>query len=44
MSETPVEYEKAAPKLGAETQFVLVQVLGLNETEIEKLRSGKIIG
>jgi crotonobetainyl-CoA:carnitine CoA-transferase CaiB-like acyl-CoA transferase len=43
-SETPVEYEKAPPKLGDGTNSVLGQVLGLTEAEIANLKDSGVIG
>lgn len=43
-SQTPVEYEKAPPKLGDGTNFVLGQVLGLTEVEIARLKDSGVIG
>jgi crotonobetainyl-CoA:carnitine CoA-transferase CaiB-like acyl-CoA transferase len=43
-SQTPVEYEKAPPKLGDGTSSVLGQVLGLTEAEIAKLKDSGVIG
>jgi crotonobetainyl-CoA:carnitine CoA-transferase CaiB-like acyl-CoA transferase len=43
-SQTPVEYEKAPPKLGDGTNSVLGQVLGLNEAEITRLKDSGVIG
>jgi crotonobetainyl-CoA:carnitine CoA-transferase CaiB-like acyl-CoA transferase len=43
-SVTPVEYEKAPPKLGDGTNSVLGQVLGLTEAEIAVLRNSGAIG
>jgi len=43
-SQTPVEYEKAPPKLGDGTRAVLVNVLGLTEAEIKSLSASGVIG
>jgi crotonobetainyl-CoA:carnitine CoA-transferase CaiB-like acyl-CoA transferase len=43
-SETPNVYEKPSPRLGDGTSKVLAGLLGLKETELDGLRSRKIIG
>jgi crotonobetainyl-CoA:carnitine CoA-transferase CaiB-like acyl-CoA transferase len=43
-SETPVDYEKAPPKLGDATTSVLAGVLGLSAAEIDELRTSGAIG
>ena len=43
-SQTPVEYEKAPPKLGDGTEKVLSELLGLQDEEIRKLRQSGTIG
>ena len=43
-SATPVEYAKAAPRLGDATEDVLGRVLGLTGEEISKLRDSASIG
>ena len=43
-SESPVEYGRAAPALGADTQEVLSGVLGLSEETIAALRAKGIAG
>lgn len=43
LSATPVEYRKAPPLVGEDTDAVLAQLLGLSATEIEGLRSRKVI-
>jgi crotonobetainyl-CoA:carnitine CoA-transferase CaiB-like acyl-CoA transferase len=43
-SQTPVEYEKAPPKLGDGTNSVLGQLLGLAEVEIARLKDSGVIG
>ena len=43
-SATPVEYEKAPPKLGDGTDSVLRQVLGFTEAEIARLEDSGAIG
>jgi crotonobetainyl-CoA:carnitine CoA-transferase CaiB-like acyl-CoA transferase len=43
-SGTPVEYEKAPPKLGDGTNSVLGHVLGLTGTEITRLKDSGVIG
>jgi crotonobetainyl-CoA:carnitine CoA-transferase CaiB-like acyl-CoA transferase len=42
-SETPVDYEKAAPRLGDGTEKVLKEVLGLDAAELAKLRVNGIL-
>ena len=42
MSETPIEYEKAAPRLGGDTDSILREFL--NEQAIIDLRARHIIG
>ena len=43
-SETPVDYDKAPPKLGDGTQSVLIGVLGLSEAAIAELRAHGVVG
>jgi crotonobetainyl-CoA:carnitine CoA-transferase CaiB-like acyl-CoA transferase len=43
-SQTPVEYEKAPPKLGDGTGRVLENLLGMTKTEISGLRKAGTIG
>jgi crotonobetainyl-CoA:carnitine CoA-transferase CaiB-like acyl-CoA transferase len=43
-SQTPVEYEKAPPRLGYGTERVLEDLLGLTEIEISGLRKAGTIG
>jgi len=43
-SDTPVTYRHAPPLLGAHTDEVLRDTLGLSEEEIEGLRAGDVIG
>ena len=43
-SETPVEYEKAPPRLGDGTTAVLTNVLGLTDSEIAALKVSGAIG
>lgn len=43
LSETPVTYRTAPPRLGAQTQEVLTQRLGLSAQDIERLRAAGII-
>ena len=43
-SETPIQYEKAPPRLGDGTEKVLREALGLSEDEIERLRKAGAIG
>jgi crotonobetainyl-CoA:carnitine CoA-transferase CaiB-like acyl-CoA transferase len=42
-SETPVQYEKAPPVLGADSEVILREELGLSDEAIEKLRSSRVI-
>lgn len=43
-SETPIQYGQASPQLGQHTQKVLNEVLGMDDGEIDRLRSEKVIG
>ena len=43
-SETPIQYEKAPPKLGDGTDKVLSERLGLSPEEITRLRKAGVIG
>jgi crotonobetainyl-CoA:carnitine CoA-transferase CaiB-like acyl-CoA transferase len=43
-SQTPVEYEKAPPKLGDGTTRVLSEILGLSGADITRLRASGAIG
>ncbi|MBP9175286.1 MAG: CoA transferase, partial [Rhizobiales bacterium] len=43
-SQTPVEYEKAPPKLGDGTNSVLGKLLGLTDAEIARLKDSGVIG
>ena len=43
-SESPVEYARAAPALGADTGEVLTGVLGLSEVAIAALKAKGIVG
>ena len=43
-SDTPVTYRHTPPLLGAHTDEVLRDTLGLGEAEIEALRAGDVIG
>lgn len=43
-SRTPVSYRKAPPTCGEDTRDVLSQMLALSEEEIERLRTGGVIG
>jgi crotonobetainyl-CoA:carnitine CoA-transferase CaiB-like acyl-CoA transferase len=42
-SETPVDYEKAAPRLGDGTEKVLKEVLGLDHIAFTKLKAASIV-
>ena len=42
-SETTLEYRSAPPVLGQHTDEVLRALLGRSESDIAKLRSGKVI-
>lgn len=44
MTETPIEYTKAAPRLGGDTDQVLNQLLGLTPDQVTKLRSSGVLG
>ncbi len=44
LSATPVAYERAAPKLGADTAKVLGDLLGLGEDDIAGLKGKSVIG
>ncbi len=43
LSATPVEYERAPPLLGAHTDEVLDEILGLDSAEIGRLRDAGVI-
>ncbi len=43
LSATPVEYRNAPPLLGAHTQQILGEVLGLDAVEIERLQLAKVV-
>jgi len=43
-SETPVAYDKAPPALGADTDAVLTDVLGLSAEEQALIRASKVLG
>ena len=43
-SETPVEYDKAPPRLGDGTDKVLMEVLGLDVQVLGQLRADKVVG
>ncbi len=43
MSETPIEYDRAAPKLGTDTSHILQKLLGHSSAEIDKLKKRNII-
>ena len=43
-SRTPLEYERAPPLLGADTEAVLGERLGLDSATLARLRSAGIIG
>ncbi len=43
-SATPLEYTKAPPSLGEDTEFVLRDVLGKSEEQIEQLRERGVFG
>lgn len=42
-SETPIEYHAAPPTLGQHIEYVLRDLLGMNQTDIDRLRQGGII-
>jgi crotonobetainyl-CoA:carnitine CoA-transferase CaiB-like acyl-CoA transferase len=41
MSETPVSYRHAPPRLGQDAEEILEQVLGYNEARIRNLKESK---
>ncbi len=43
LSASPISYDRPPPSLGADTEAVLRAHLGLDETEIERLRQGRAI-
>jgi len=43
LTATPIEYAKGPPRLGADTDAVLREVLGLGEADIAALRAGGVI-
>ncbi|TNE63870.1 MAG: CoA transferase [Alphaproteobacteria bacterium] len=43
-SETPVAYDKAPPALGADTDAVLQELLGLSDAELALVRSSQVLG
>jgi len=43
LSETPVEYRRAPPRLGEHTEEVLQELLGLGESEVRALRERGIV-
>ena len=43
-SETPIQYDKAPPRLGDGTEKVLAETLGLSAEEIARLRKAGAIG
>ena len=44
LSETPVAYRRAPPRLGEHTQEVLTEVLGLDAAACDRLQADKVIG
>jgi len=42
-SETEIEYQKAPPIIGEDTDDVLTRVLGKTSDEVAKLRAGKVV-
>jgi crotonobetainyl-CoA:carnitine CoA-transferase CaiB-like acyl-CoA transferase len=42
-SATPIEYEKAPPRLGESTDQVLADLLGLDRADLARLRGSKAI-
>ncbi|GMG88140.1 CaiB/BaiF CoA transferase family protein [Biformimicrobium ophioploci] len=42
-SETPLQYDKAPPTLGEDTQKILTEVLGMDSAEIEALRARSVV-
>ena len=43
LSQTPPQYERAAPALGEHTHEILRDVLGLSQTDIDQLAAEKVI-
>ncbi len=43
LSETPPVVDRAAPMLGADTEYVLVQILGLSTDEIRELDQAGVL-
>ena len=43
MSETPIEYERAAPTLGNDTAAILRTVLSVTDAELAHLLATKVI-
>jgi crotonobetainyl-CoA:carnitine CoA-transferase CaiB-like acyl-CoA transferase len=43
LSETPVQYRSAPPRLGEHTREVLREVLGLADSDVDRLKSGGVI-
>ena len=44
LSETPIEYDKAAPALGQDTRKVMRQLAGLDDAEIDRLIDAGVLG
>jgi crotonobetainyl-CoA:carnitine CoA-transferase CaiB-like acyl-CoA transferase len=44
LSETPVRYRRAPPRLGQHTDEILRDVLGIGEAEIRSLRAERVLG
>jgi crotonobetainyl-CoA:carnitine CoA-transferase CaiB-like acyl-CoA transferase len=43
LSQTPVQYRKAPPRLGEDTQSVLANILGLTPEDLRSLADAKVI-
>ena len=44
LSETPVRYHRAPPRLGQHADEILREVLGLGDPEIDSLRAERVLG
>jgi len=44
LSETPVRYRRAPPRLGEHADEILREVLGMGDPEIDSLRAGRVLG
>jgi benzylsuccinate CoA-transferase BbsF subunit len=43
MSKTPCEVRAAAPQRGQHTDYVLYEILGMSDAEVQKLRKGQVL-